>query len=55
LLYAHSRSKVDPELERWFARFGKRLGGENGTDADIDREKLREIDAGCRGCVGIVT
>jgi hypothetical protein len=46
LLQANSGSKIDAQLERWFACLRKGLRGDDGADAYVDREELIEVDSG---------
>ena len=44
---AHNSAKlalIDAQLDRGFARFRERFGGDDNTDADIDFEKVIEGD-----------
>src|SRR3954453_3846 len=43
-LYPDQGAEIDEQLERGLARFRKRLGLDDGADADVDREKLLERD-----------
>ncbi len=48
LLDPDAGAEVDPQFDRGFARFGKWLGRDDGTDADVDLQELIEVD-GRRG------